>query len=86
MKFYIVLALALVAFVAIAVAEDDIDSKAKKGVMKSVAELKEFFASDPMGQKLASICKELKDFFLLARTKARSALRDYVKRLMDEGE
>ncbi|VDK24418.1 unnamed protein product [Taenia asiatica] len=84
MKAYTVLALALLAFVAVARAEEDIESKVKDDVMESLAELKDFFKTDPMGQKLAAICKDLKDLFLMAKTKTQSAFKDYIKRLMDE--
>ncbi|KAL5104757.1 hypothetical protein TcWFU_008811 [Taenia crassiceps] len=79
MNVYLLLALTLVAFVAIVRAEGDIESKVREGIMESLTDLKEFFSEDPMGQKLAAICKDLRDFFLLAKTKTRSAFKDYVK-------
>ncbi|MTV29025.1 hypothetical protein FTX61_27195, partial [Nitriliruptoraceae bacterium ZYF776] len=73
-----------VSHIIIHIIESDIESTTKEGAMKSLKELKDFFSNDPMGQKLAAICKDLKEFFLLAQTKTHSAFKDYVKRLMAE--
>ncbi|VDM35202.1 unnamed protein product [Hydatigera taeniaeformis] len=86
MKISIVFALALLTLVTVAWAETDVEGTAKEGVLKTLAELKDFLSNDPMGQKLAAIGKDLKDFFLMAKTKTHSAFKEYIKKLMESEE
>ncbi|KAH9279108.1 hypothetical protein ECG_08339 [Echinococcus granulosus] len=88
MKFCMLLALALVSFVAVARAECDDDevTKTKKGVMKAISEIKDFFRRDPLGKKLVEVMKEVASVCEMVRKKARMALKAYVRKLIEEAE
>lgn len=51
--------------------------------MKTVKEINKFFKENPVGQQVVKLCNEIKELFNSARTKARGALKEYVKRLLE---
>ncbi|EUB58399.1 AntigenB [Echinococcus granulosus] len=50
------------------------------------SEIKHFFQSDPLGKKLVEVMKEVASVCQMVRKKARMALKQYVRNLLNEAE
>nr|CDS29664.1 AntigenB like protein [Hymenolepis microstoma] len=81
MRTFILFALTVFAFLAVAQAETD-DNQAR--VMQTFADIKKFFAEDPAGIKIKDIAQETCAFAQQVRMKVRAALRQYLKNLLNE--
>ncbi|VDO00108.1 unnamed protein product [Rodentolepis nana] len=86
MRPFVLAAITLVAFLAVTKAEEDTPDMYTKQMLKRFGELKEFFKSDPAGKKMTKVFHEILDFFKIVRKKAKSAIKEYAKKLVNDDE
>ncbi|KAH9279350.1 hypothetical protein ECG_08335 [Echinococcus granulosus] len=84
MRTYILLSLALVAFVAVVQAKDEPKAHMGQVVKKRWGELRDFFRNDPLGQRLVALGNDLTAICQKLQLKIREVLKKYVKNLVEE--
>nr|AAS88252.1 antigen B subunit 4 [Echinococcus ortleppi] len=85
MRTYILLSLALVAFVAVVQAKAE-PERCKCLIMRKLSEVRDFFRSDPLGQRLVALGRDLTAICQKLHLKIHEVLKKYVKDLLEEGE
>nr|AAS88255.1 antigen B subunit 4 [Echinococcus canadensis] len=85
MRTYILLSLALVAFVAVVQAKAE-PERCKCLITRKLSEVRDFFRSDPLGQRLVALGRDLTAICQKLHLKIHEVLKKYVKDLSEEEE
>nr|AAS88258.1 antigen B subunit 4 [Echinococcus canadensis] len=85
MRTYILLSLALVAFVAVVQAKAE-PERCKCLITRKLSEVRDFFRSDPLGQRLVAPGRDLTAICQKLHLKIHEVLKKYVKDLLEEEE
>ncbi|VDL58803.1 unnamed protein product [Hymenolepis diminuta] len=86
MRTFILIALTIIAFVAVAQAQEEDNDDFKRRVIMRIADVKKFFTEDPAGKKLREIAMDVGVFTQMVRLKIRAALKTYVQNLLKENQ
>ncbi|KAM3180333.1 hypothetical protein ACTXT7_016489 [Hymenolepis weldensis] len=83
MRTFILIALAIFAFAAVAHAEDDTD-EFNSHMMQCLTNAQKFFNDDSVGSKLKELAQKTSEFIQELKMKARAVQRKYIQDLLEE--